>query len=142
MQNMFNEEFEKMSTDEKLQNLYGLIDDLPATQLMGKFNSVIMPALGKAFVPELEKRNIDPEAVKADIQGWLETNYPLLEASKEPEDKMGALILRELDHALRDLLTKNGVTDKTEQEGALELFQKTVTEAILNEFGPQLMQHM
>ena len=30
-----------------------------------------MPALGKAFVPELEKRNIDPEVVKAEIEGWL-----------------------------------------------------------------------
>jgi len=95
---------------------------MPGTTLMGKFNEVIMPALGKAFVPELEKRNIDPNAVKAEIEGWLTTNYPLLEASKEPEDKMGALILRELDHALRDLLAKNGVTDATEQEGALKLF--------------------
>lgn len=99
---------------------------MPGTVLQEKFNTVIMPALGKAFVPELEKRNIDPEVVKAEIEGWLAQNYPLLEASKEPEDKMGALILRELDHALRDLLSKNGVTNEKDQEGALKLFQVTV----------------
>jgi hypothetical protein len=75
------------------------------------------------------------------MTAWVTANFPLISQAKG-DKPLGEVLLGAITEALKDLLTSNGVTEEKDRKDAMNLFEKTVTHAILNEFGEPFMDFM